>query len=211
MIAPTNAHGSVKNLKFGTLNRTSSYQHPNTLSSLMNIMTLLDCAFSFFANFPCRLSVSEMKFDLPCEEQFFASCHPFAELNFTPSRRLTTYEAFQSLFGPKPNSVPGQERKGNPLGLNPMDMFILIHRKPQLLLPYLPSLTLPSTLRIYPDSYNTFLIIYSPLTQCFGHFDSRRATNFILRFKPHSYQSGTISLALLMDRNPIQHSESCMG
>ena len=119
--------------------------YSNIIPSLMNIMTLLDCAFSFFANFPCRLSVSEMKFDLPCEEQIFASCHPFAELNFTPSRRLTTYEAFQSMFGPKANLVPGQERKSNPLGLNPMDMFILIHRTLPLLLPHLMLLTLSST------------------------------------------------------------------
>lgn len=94
----------------------------------MNIITLLDCALAFFANFPCRLTVSEMRFDLPCEETIFSSSHPFAEPKFTPSRHLTTYEAFQSLFGQfKPTTVPNQGKKGNPLGLNPMDMFILVH------------------------------------------------------------------------------------
>ena len=91
-------------------------------------MTLLDCAFSFFANFPCRLTVSEMRFDLPCEEIFFSSPHPFSEQSFTFSRRITVHEAFQSLFPQKsttPTSYPG--KKSNPLGLNPMDMFILIH------------------------------------------------------------------------------------
>ncbi|KAH6715829.1 putative C2H2 finger domain protein [Leptodontidium sp. MPI-SDFR-AT-0119] len=92
---------------------------------LINIMTLLDCAFSFFANFPCRLSLSEMKFDLPSEESFFSSLHPFSERGFTLRRNLTTVEAFQSLF--KPSQASGQGTKGNPLGLNPMDMFILIH------------------------------------------------------------------------------------
>ncbi|PMD54151.1 putative C2H2 finger domain protein [Hyaloscypha bicolor E] len=95
---------------------------------LMNIITLLDCAFAFFANFPCRLMVSEMRFDLPCEESIFSSPHPFAEPKFAPSRHLTTFDAFQSLFGQlKSTSVPNQGRKGNPLGLNPMDMFILVH------------------------------------------------------------------------------------
>jgi len=94
----------------------------------MNIITLLDCAFSFFANLPCRLTVSEMKFDLPCEETIFSSGHPFSEPNFAPSRNLTTFEAFQSLFGQvKTNVVTNQGKKGNPLDLNPMDMFILIH------------------------------------------------------------------------------------
>ncbi|KAH7134459.1 fungal-specific transcription factor domain-containing protein [Dactylonectria estremocensis] len=92
---------------------------------LINIMTLLDCAFSFFANFPCRLSMSEMKFDLPCEESLFASPHPFAERNVTLGRSITTVEAFQSLFKPSLGSFQGT--KSNPLGLNPMDMFILIH------------------------------------------------------------------------------------
>ncbi|KAH7317829.1 putative C2H2 finger domain protein [Rhexocercosporidium sp. MPI-PUGE-AT-0058] len=92
---------------------------------LINIMTLLDCAFSFFANFPCRLSLSEMKFDLPSEEPFFASLHPFSVPNFTLRRNLTTIEAFRGLF--KPTQISGQGTKGNPLGLNPMDMFILIH------------------------------------------------------------------------------------
>lgn len=129
----------------------------------MNIMTLLDCAFSFFANFPCRLSVSEMKFDLPCEEQFFASCHPFAELDFTPSRKITTYEAFQSLFETKASSPPVQKRKANPLGLNPMDMFILIHRKTQHFLAQVAFLTLSSTIRIYPNAHNSLLVIHSSL------------------------------------------------
>jgi hypothetical protein len=98
---------------------------------LMNIITLFDCALAFFANFPCRLTVSEMRFDLPCEEGIFASSRPFAEPKFAPSRHLTTYEAFQSLFGQlKPTTVPNQGKKGNPLGLNPMDMFILVHSKP---------------------------------------------------------------------------------
>lgn len=93
-------------------------------------MTLIDCAFSFFANFPARLMMSEMKFDLPCEEYLFSSYHPFSEPSFTPSRRLTTYDAFQSLFGQA--RIPTdqtQAKKGNPLGLNALDMFILIHRK----------------------------------------------------------------------------------
>jgi hypothetical protein len=93
-------------------------------------MTLLDCAFSFFSNFPCRLTITEMKFDLPCEDLLFASNNPFSEPTFKASRRLTTYEAYKSLFLQDKTSPPtSQSKKANPLGLNPMDMFILIHRK----------------------------------------------------------------------------------
>jgi hypothetical protein len=92
-------------------------------------MTLLDCAFSFFANFPCRFTISEMRFDLQSEEHFFASRHPFTEPNFIPSRHLTAFEAHQSLFGyQKYTTAPAQGPKGNPLGFTPMDMFIFIHR-----------------------------------------------------------------------------------
>lgn len=94
--------------------------------SLMTIMTLLDCAFSFFANIPCRLSISEMNYDLPCDDDIFSSPHPFAERSAALSRNITTMEAFQSLFKPTP---PNQGQKGNPLDLNPMDMFVLIHRR----------------------------------------------------------------------------------
>ncbi|KUJ14468.1 uncharacterized protein LY89DRAFT_736502 [Mollisia scopiformis] len=94
----------------------------------INTITLLDCAFLFFANFPMRISFSEMNFELPCEEQLWASSHPFAEKNFTANRNVTLFEAFQSLFGQiKPEHAPVQATKGNPFALNPMDMFTLIH------------------------------------------------------------------------------------
>lgn len=122
---------SVTNLTSFSLS-TSVYQItlPNRT---INIMTLLDCAFSFFTNFPCRLAVSEMKFSLPCEESLFAAAHPFSEPNFNANRQLTTYEAFRSLFRQcKTLNIYGRTDengfKGNPLNLNPMDMFILIHR-----------------------------------------------------------------------------------
>lgn len=95
---------------------------------LMNIMALLDCAFSFFANFPCRLVLSEMKFDLACEENLFSSPNPFAERNFIASRHITIQDAFRSLFAQvNLDVVPNQGDKDNPLGLNPTDMFALIH------------------------------------------------------------------------------------
>jgi hypothetical protein len=96
-------------------------------------MILFDCGNSFFANFPCRLTVSELKFDLPCEESLFAATHPFLEPHFNASRNFTTYEAFRSLFGQhKPlNTSAGTGENGfkaNPFNLNPLDMFVLIHR-----------------------------------------------------------------------------------
>ena len=108
---------------------TSHQSHINSSNRLISIMTLLDCAFSFFANFPCRLTLSEMKFDLPCEEIFFSSLHPFQEQSFTFSRRITVQEAFHSLFPQEKSTSPTSSsgKKANPLGLNPMDMFILVH------------------------------------------------------------------------------------
>ena len=131
-------------------------------------MTLLDTAFSFFANFPCRLAVSELKFDLPCEEFIYASTHPFADPKFTTSRHLSVYEAFQSLFSnQKLAAVPNQGRKGNPLGLNPMDMFILIHRMISLpwLLPVWQRtnwlMVRRSLIPLYPDPYYGLLTLHS--------------------------------------------------
>jgi hypothetical protein len=130
-------------------------------------MTLLDCALCFFANFPCRLTVSEMRFDLPSEEHFYASRHPFAEPNFTPNRHLTAFEAYQSLFGyQKPPPSPIQERKGNPLGLNPMDMFILIHCMfyHNLLMLELHDLRIISALRLYTYPHNAIFAFASTVT-----------------------------------------------
>lgn len=79
-----------------------------------------------------RVSFSEMNFELPCEEQIWSSSHPFAEKSFIPNRNVTLFEAFQSLFGQVKHTalvpVPAQATKGNPFGLNPTDMFTLIHR-----------------------------------------------------------------------------------
>lgn len=94
----------------------------------MNTIALLDCGFSFFANFPCRLAFSEMRFHLPSEDRFYRSRYPFNEQNFLFSRQVTTYEAFLSLFGHnilQPNSHP--EDMANPLSFNIVDMFILVH------------------------------------------------------------------------------------
>lgn len=71
-----------------------------------------------------------MKFDLPSEDYLFKLRHPFGEAKFKPSRRVTTYDAFLSLFSPKNTAANSeQEKLGNPLDLNPVDMFILIHRR----------------------------------------------------------------------------------
>ncbi|KGO70553.1 Zinc finger, C2H2 [Penicillium expansum] len=85
----------------------------------ISIMSLLDCAFLFFQNFPCRLTFTEMECDLPCHESLFFSEHPFAEPNFRFSRGLKVSEAFEHLFDETPES--------NTIDLTALDMFILIH------------------------------------------------------------------------------------
>ncbi|KAL3460587.1 hypothetical protein BJX64DRAFT_262575 [Aspergillus heterothallicus] len=94
----------------------------------MNSISLLDCAFSFYQNYPCRLSHTELQWDFPCEESIFAAEHPFAEPGFQVSRGLTLGEAFSSLFeessgtGSQPPSVPNTITN-----LAVVDMFVLIH------------------------------------------------------------------------------------
>ncbi|KAJ5427329.1 hypothetical protein N7465_002399, partial [Penicillium sp. CMV-2018d] len=85
----------------------------------ISIISLLDGAFFFFQNFPCRLTHTEMQCDLPCDESLFFSQHPFAEPNFRFSRGLTVSGAFENLFDEAPES--------NPMDLSALDMFILIH------------------------------------------------------------------------------------
>lgn len=91
-------------------------------------MTLLNVAFVFFSNFPSRLPITELRFDLHSEEAIFASAHPFSEPTFKLSRHLTVYEAFRSLFS-KDKVQPADGTAINPLGLGVVDMFTLIHRK----------------------------------------------------------------------------------
>jgi hypothetical protein len=83
------------------------------------MISLLDCAFFFFQNYPCRLAHTEMECDLPCDESLFVSEHPFAEPNFRFQRDLRLSEAFRNLFDEAPES--------SPMDLTALDMFILIH------------------------------------------------------------------------------------
>lgn len=97
----------------------------------ISIMVLLDCAFTFFANFPCRFALSELDFELPCDERFFNNAKPFSMSRFNTSRRYTIQSAFQSLFEqrapPQTAGIATNEARLGPLDLNCMDMFILIH------------------------------------------------------------------------------------
>lgn len=83
------------------------------------MILLLDCAFFFFQNYPCRLSHTEMECDLPCDESLFVSEHPFVEPNFRFQREFRLSEAFRNLFEEAPES--------SPMDLTALDMFILIH------------------------------------------------------------------------------------
>ncbi|KAJ5787619.1 transcriptional regulator family: Fungal Specific TF [Penicillium paradoxum] len=85
----------------------------------MSIISLLDCAFFFYQNYPCRLTLTEMECDLPCDESLFFSEHPFSEPNFRFSRDLQISEAFENLFAEAPES--------DTMDLTTLDMFILIH------------------------------------------------------------------------------------
>ncbi|KAH8705616.1 putative C2H2 finger domain protein [Talaromyces proteolyticus] len=94
----------------------------------INIISLLDCAFSFYQNFPCRLTPAEMECDLPCDDSLFNSEHPFAEPNFSFTRETTLYQAFQHLFDDE-QSIAKTTNTNSPAIMNftVFDMFILIH------------------------------------------------------------------------------------
>lgn len=172
----------------------------------MSIMTLLDCAFCFFANYPCRIALSEMQYDLPCDEEIFACPHPFSEPGFHPSRHLTTLEAFQSLFGRGKSAVQsrhgnndGNNDKSNPLELNVLDMFILIHR----MLSYIRSLglaNLSSPLCSHTSTHNTILIVISSLLCLLD-----------LRCQYHADKNGTYPLANPLARCSKQDLSTNLG
>ncbi|CRG88903.1 Regulatory protein ADR1 [Talaromyces islandicus] len=95
----------------------------------INIISLLDCAFSFYQNFPCRLTPAELECDLPCDNLVFNSEHPFTHAKFRFTRETTVYEAFQYLFD---ESQPIPTQKGTQaattdMSLTVLDTFILIH------------------------------------------------------------------------------------
>jgi hypothetical protein len=91
----------------------------------ISVISLLDCAFFFYQNYPCRLTHSEMECELPCEESVFQADHPFSEPNFRFTREITIYSAFQNLF--EPVKKDGQSADIYDMGLTVLDTFILIH------------------------------------------------------------------------------------
>ncbi|KAL2830307.1 hypothetical protein BDW59DRAFT_23510 [Aspergillus cavernicola] len=94
----------------------------------MNIVSLLDCAFSFYQNYPCRLSHTELQWDFPCFDSVFASEHPFAEPDFQVSRGITVEDAFSSLFEETSGlGIPNSPPLDAIAHLTVLDMFVLIH------------------------------------------------------------------------------------
>ncbi|KAL4927566.1 uncharacterized protein BDV17DRAFT_292568 [Aspergillus undulatus] len=95
----------------------------------MNIVSTLDNAFSFYQNYPCRLSHTEYQWEFPCLDSVFASEHPFAEPNFQVSRGMAIRDAFDELFDEpngrtEPTSSPATTAIAR---LTVLDMFVLIH------------------------------------------------------------------------------------
>ncbi|KAK6821419.1 hypothetical protein RU639_007918 [Aspergillus parasiticus] len=98
----------------------------------INLISLLDCAFSFYSNYPCRLSHTEMECALPCVESVFESAHPFQEPNFELSRDITLSEAFQKLFEEESSRASSPSTSGSTVAetlakLTILDTFMLIH------------------------------------------------------------------------------------
>ncbi|KAL4960064.1 uncharacterized protein BDV14DRAFT_149716 [Aspergillus stella-maris] len=95
----------------------------------MNIVSTLDNAFSFYQNYPCRLSHTEYQWEFPCLDSVFASEHPFAESNFQVSRGMSIRDAFDELFediGGRADNSPSPSSSAI-ARLTVLDMFVLIH------------------------------------------------------------------------------------
>ncbi|KKK27158.1 hypothetical protein ARAM_003613 [Aspergillus rambellii] len=98
----------------------------------MNMVSLLDCAFSFYQNYPCHLTHTESHWEFPCLESTFALEHPFTDPDFQVSRGITIADAFDSLFEDYNAQETSQTASGIPASeiiatLTVLDMFILIH------------------------------------------------------------------------------------
>ena len=135
MNARTRACGFRKSAEFGRCPLAEQCaQLPTNGYSTMAYISLLDCAFVFYQNYPCRLSHTEMESDFPSAEAVFASGHPFQERKFQLKREFNISDTFQNLFhehGSQASSPSDLSMSSvNVLsGLTFLDMFILIHSK----------------------------------------------------------------------------------
>jgi len=64
----------------------------------MAYITLMDRDFHFFHNMPCRMSISELKFDTQCPEPLFNAEHPYRCTEFRFQSDMTILDAFRALF-----------------------------------------------------------------------------------------------------------------
>lgn len=102
----------------------------------MHYIILVDCAYSFFQNYPCRLIPAELECDFPCEEHIFDSSHPYSEPGFQFSQGTRVDEAFIRLFQEPSGKSAMNSQHARPrtnsiamdLKLTYLDMFVLIHR-----------------------------------------------------------------------------------
>ncbi|SZF05284.1 unnamed protein product [Blumeria hordei] len=93
---------------------------------LINAIYLFDCTLCFSVHYPCRFTLPEIEFDLPCEDRFFFVHHPFSIPNFLPTRQISAYESFQNLFSRIPESQD-TATLNDPMGISSTDMFLLIN------------------------------------------------------------------------------------
>lgn len=123
--------GSRKSVEFGRIPVCLCSCSSNS-GSTMAIISLLDCAFVFYQNYPCRLSHTEMEADFPSAEAVFASDHPFQEPKFLLTREFNISDTFQNLFhehGTQASSPtdPSASSTNMLAGLTVLDMFMIIH------------------------------------------------------------------------------------
>lgn len=129
--------------------------HQANCYSTMSIILLLDCAFSFFQNYPCRLSHTEIACDFPSQEYVFFADHPFHAPDFRVLRGPAINEVFRNLF--KDGRSLDEESLNSLAGVTVLDMFILIHRTPFFPISLFLTLTYCLVLYTFINSHMTHL------------------------------------------------------
>lgn len=144
----------------------------------MNILFCLDCAFLFFRSFPCRLSFTELDFELCCEEPIFNAPQPFQHPRFGRRSPMTLKQGVEFLSRSEP-VLRNPSDDTTPFTM--LSMFILIHMlyafiSNRLSLPWLNGTTMAANGKLVSGSDSFLAKIKIPLARWAEYWEVMLAT-----------------------------------